>query len=156
MNPDWDYVCFTDDLSIGNENNSNWKLRPLVFTKLDPVRNQRWHKLHAHTLFPEYEYSLWIDSNIDILTPAVFEDVYTAIENKQKIAIAPHPARDCIYDEIDACLLLKKDEPKLMNSQIEVMKKDGFPAHFGLFETNIMLRKHGDKVIQKAMKDWWS
>lgn len=156
MNPDWDYVCFTDELSIGNENNSSWKLRPLAYTKLDPVRNQRWHKLHAHTLFPEYEYSLWIDSNIDVLTPAVFEDVYAAIKNKQKIAIAPHPARDCIYDEIDACLLLKKDDPKLMNSQIEAMKKDGFPAHFGLFETNIMLRKHSDKVIQKAMKDWWS
>lgn len=155
MNPDWDYVCFTDDLTIANDNNSLWQLRPLVYTKLDPVRNQRWHKLHAHSLFPEYEYSLWIDSNIDILTPAVFDDVYTAIENKQQISIAPHPERDCLYDEMQACIDHKKDTLENMHSQIENYKTAGFPSHYGLFETNIMFRSHNSSKIMKVMNDWW-
>ncbi len=154
-NPDWDYVCFTDDLSIANENNSHWQLRPLQYTKLDNTKNQRWHKLHPHLLFPDYEYSLWVDSNLDIMSPAVFEDVYMAINNAHTISIAPHPERDCLYDEMQACLDQKKDTLENMNPQIDKYKKDGFPAHYGLFETNIMLRKHNLKQVKKVMNEWW-
>lgn len=154
-NPDWDYVCFTDDLSIANETNSNWQLRPLQYTKLDNTKNQRWHKLHPHELFPEYEYSLWVDSNIDVLTPAVFQDVYQAIYSDQTISIALHPDRDCLYDEMQACLEHKKDTPENMRPQVDKFKKDGFPAHYGLFETNIMLRKHNLSKVKKVMNDWW-
>ena len=63
-NPNWDYVCFTDDLSMENP---SWEIRSLFFDKLDNVRKQRWHKLHPHMLFPEYEKSIWIDANINVL-----------------------------------------------------------------------------------------
>lgn len=154
-NLDWDYVCFTDDLSIANENNSNWQLRPLQYTKLDNTKNQRWHKLHPHIIFPEYEYSLWVDSNLDVMSPAIFQDVDNAIDKGKSISIAPHPDRDCIYDEMQACLELKKDILKNMLPQIEKFKKNGFPAHYGLFETNIMLRRHNLSKVKKIMNDWW-
>ena len=153
--PDWDYVCFTDDLSISNENNKHWQLKPLQYIKLNHTKNQRWHKLHPYELFPDYEYSLWMDSNIDILSPSFFKDVYGAIESDERISIAPHPDRDCIYDEMQACLDHKKDTLENMQLQIDLFKKDKFPTHFGLFETNILLRKHNDLAVKKIMEDWW-
>lgn len=154
-NPDWDYVCFTDSPEIINPQNSQWSFRPLVFSKLDDVRNQRWHKVHAHELFPDYEISLWIDANLDILKPDVFNDVTKAINDKQIFAAAPHFSRDCIYDEWVACQKLKKDDPQIMRSQIELIRKDHYPAHYGLFETNLIYRKHHDKKLVAAMLEWW-
>lgn len=155
INPDWDYVCFTDNPYILERKFKSWKVKKLKFDKLDPTRNNRWHKLHPHLLFPEYEMSLWVDSNVDILSPQVFADVDSAIDSGEAMSIAPHPERDCIYDEILACIEHGKDSPENMWPQIEKFKKDGFPSHYGLFETNVLLRKHNLRKVQKVMDDWW-
>jgi glycosyltransferase involved in cell wall biosynthesis len=155
IDQDWDYICFSDDLSIGNENNSSWQIRPLFFDKLDNVRNQRWHKLHPHILFPEYEKSIWIDGNLDVLNEGLFDDVQKIVENRQLMSIPPHPKRTCIYDEFEACIVMGKDDPSVMREQIDLIRKDAFPENLGLFETSIVFRIHNDKRIIKAMDDWW-
>ena len=56
--PDWDYVLFTDNenlIKLGKY--EHWNIKPLVFNKLTNVKNSRWHKVNAHILFPEYDYS---------------------------------------------------------------------------------------------------
>jgi len=155
MHPDWEYVCFSDNLSIRNWNNTKWDIRPLRFGETDPVRNQRWHKLHPHVLFPEYGISLWVDGNVDILDAGVFDDVGRVVREKRSIAASNHPMRDCLYDELDACIELRKDDIDVMKGQIDLMRRDGFPTHYGLFETNILFRRHGDATVKKAMEDWW-
>jgi hypothetical protein len=154
-NTEWDYVCFTDDLSIKNNSNSLWEIRPILFDKLDDVRNQRWHKLNPHLLFPEYEMSIWVDANVDVISKDLFDDVGIVIDKKKKMAIPIHPARKCIYDEFDVCIAIGKDKEDTMKKQAEMIKKEGFPEEQGLFETNIIYREHGfDKVIA-VMNEWW-
>ncbi len=155
IRPDWDYVCFTDDPSIKNNHNSSWRIKPLVFDELDNVRNNRWHKLHPHILFPEHERSVYVDSNINFLNDELFIDINIAIKESRKISLAPHFSRKCIYDELDACLKFEKDDPKIMKGQIDLIRKEGFPANHGLFENNIMYREHHDKDVIKIMNDWW-
>jgi len=155
ISPDWDYVCFTDNQSIRNNNNLSWNMRSLSFDRLDGSRNQRWHKLHPHTLFPDYQNSFWVDANIDILKKDVFDDVDNAMGKGDLISIALHPFRNCIYEELDACIERGKDDSEVMREQVGIMKKDGFPRRNGLFETNLIFRKHNDKKVIKIMEDWW-
>lgn len=155
IDPYWDYICFTDNLSIRNEHNFKWEIRKISFDKLDNVRNQRWHKLHPHVLFPEYENSIWVDGSIDICGKSVFNDVDTAINDTRPISIGPHPKRDCVYDEWDVCIKKGKDDELVMKRQIDLMKKKGFPSHVGLFETSIIYRKNHDLTIKKLMDEWW-
>jgi len=155
VNPDWDYVCFTNNIGIANIKNSTWKIMPLVFDKLDNVRNNRWHKLHPHCLFPEYKYSLYLDANIDILKSDFFDDINKAIAEKRKLSIAPHPERNCIYDELAACIRLGKDDEAVMKKQVELFRQDGFPEKQGLFENGMMFREHNDKEVVAVMEDWW-
>ena len=49
----------------------------------------------------------------------------------------------------------RKDRPKYVNPQINKIKNDGFPEHYGLSENNILIRKHKDPTIIKFMKKWW-
>lgn len=155
VNSGWDYVCFTDNLNIRSDENSKWEIRPLVFSTLDEVRNQRWHKLHPHILFPEYEESLWVDGNINIINNGVFDDIELVKSRGKAISIPKHPERNCLYDELKACILYHKDNEELMKKQINLIRKEKFPENFGLFETNIIYRKHDGLNLVKIMEDWW-
>jgi len=155
IDPKWDYVCFSDDASINDIVDLSWKIKPLVFDALDNVRNQRWHKLHPHILFPEYEKSIYIDGNLNLLNRGLFNDVEKAIKESRKMSIAPHSERDCLYDEFAECIVLGKDNKEVMEKQRELIEKDGFPKRNGLFETNIIYREHHDDKIIAVMNDWW-
>ncbi|AAM71460.1 MAG TPA: DUF616 domain-containing protein [Chlorobaculum sp.] len=155
ISPEWDYVCFSDDMGINNEKNAQWEIRPLRFEKLDDVRNQRWHKLHPHLLFPESGLSLWVDGNVDILDGEIFHDIDRALNANLLIAPSLHPERNCIYDEFDACRQLGKDDPDVMGRQEYLIKKDGFPKAKGLFETNIIFRCHSHPMVITIMEEWW-
>ena len=89
ISSDWDYVCFSDNMGIKNKKNSQWIIRPLCFDKLDNARNQRWHKIHPHILFPEYEVSLWVDGNVDILNSKIFSDIEMALKKNYLICSFP-------------------------------------------------------------------
>lgn len=155
VNNDWDYFCFTDNLSIKNNNNSSWEIKPLIFKKMDNIRNNRWHKLHPHLLFPEYERSVYVDTNINFLSDKIFDDINSAIKESKKISLGIHPNRNCVYDELAACLKFEKDDHEIMKEQVDLIRKDGFPENYGLFENNIIYREHHDKDVIKIMKDWW-
>jgi hypothetical protein len=155
VDDNWDYVCFTDDLSISSVGNSSWHIRPLHFAKCDNIRNQRWHKIHPHILFPEYQSSVWLDGNVNILDRHIFTDFDKAINEHRLASIAPHPERNCVYDEFIACVELGKDDERILNKQLSLIKKFGYPKRNGLFETNVIYRDHHNYRISEVMKDWW-
>lgn len=156
-NPKYDYVLFTDSPKLlKHKTYLWWQIRPLAFSEKDSVRNARWHKLHPHVLFPEYTHSVWVDSNVQISGMNVYTLIDKHIRAHHKIAISLHPERDCIYDEANECIMTSKDNPDLINRQMSILRKDGFPAHAGLYETNLLLRRHMDPQIMDLCEQWWS
>jgi hypothetical protein len=155
IDPRWEYVCFTDDLTLKNKDNFLWQIKPLVFDELDHIRNQRWHKLHPHILFPKYKRSVWVDANMNILKKDIYEDIDRAINKKSKMSMAPHPVRNCLYDEFLVCIDLGKDNRNVIEKQLQLIKEDGFPNKQGLYETGIIYREHHDKQVISVMNDWW-
>lgn len=152
----FDYVLFTDNAKLLKKKRFLWwQIKPLAFSKTDNVRNARWHKTHPHILFPEYKYSVWMDSNIQISGPAIYKLINKHIRANHKIAISLHPHRDCIYDEAAACIADGKDNPDLINTQMQILRADKYPEHNGLYETNVLLRRHNDAKIKKLCEQWW-
>lgn len=156
MNKDWDYICFTND-DIKSKLNGGWEIFPLEYDKLDHVRNQRWHKLHPHILLPDYKYSLWVDANLEIKSEKVFQDVARTLSSNPKglMAVSLHPKRDCIYQEAIACKKYAKGSSEVIDKQIQLIKKRGFPKHAGLFETGVIFRYHNNPEVIKLMESWW-
>ena len=58
--PGVDFVCFTDH----DVKRKVWQLRNPVHREKNALLTARWHKLHPHELFPDYDYSLWVDGNV--------------------------------------------------------------------------------------------
>lgn len=154
VNPDWDYVCFSD-LDLSSNKNKSWTIKPLIFDKLDATRNNRWHKLNPHLALPEYEHSVYIDANAEVVSKAFFDMIDNVIHNDGLIALSKHPDRDCIYDELQACIDLSKDDPTVMNQQIKYIKESGYPAHNGLYANFLIYRQHTNSQVIVAMDKWW-
>ena len=86
----------------------------------------------------------------------MFADIDRAMDDSCLISVAPHPERNCIYDELIVCVALGKDDEGVMRKQVDLIRSAGFPEKNGLFETNIIYRDHHDYQVIEVMKDWWS
>lgn len=150
----WDYVCFTDNKEyIEKKQVGIWEIRPLMFSELDNTRNNRWHKTHPHILFPQYEESVYIDANINILTSKFFDLVN--ITDKD-IMLPSHSSKIDLYKELMWARDMEFDNPESLDIQYEIMNSSGFPENYGLFENNIIYRKHNNPEIVEMMEEWWN
>ena len=155
INPNCDYVCFTDDEKLIKKSYVGpWKIEKLQFSELDNGKNNRWHKMHPHLLFPNYNNSIYIDANVNFKTDKIFEYI-RALPSDCFIALSPHPERDCIYDEAEIVLEGKLDKPEKVYPLMEKYRAEGFPKHFGLAENNVIFRHHNHPECIKLMDEWW-
>ena len=119
----------------------------------DPVFKNRWCKMHPDKLFPDYEYSIYLDSNFLIvsdLTP------FVGALSDYPVAMFGHKNRDCVYEEIKACILKEKDRPEALRAHEAELRRLGVPAHGGLLEAPVIVRRHHDPRCLRLMETWWT
>ncbi|MDD2534881.1 MAG: DUF616 domain-containing protein, partial [Eubacteriales bacterium] len=154
----WDYVCFTDDPNLTSD---FWDIRLLPNNQAiasglpapDPQRQSREPKIRPHLFFPEYEASLYLDANLLIIG-----DIEAYIHTYQRhspMLCVKHGERDCIYEELHACLEGRRDDPSLMIRQVERYRLAGMPAHFGLAVGSFIYREHNQPKVIDLMELWW-
>ena len=123
---------------------------------LDKIRKARYIKLHPHELFPDYEYSLWIDGNVCVMAD-IIPMLLAMIQSGKKMGCHLHPHRNRLKTEAKAISSLKrKVDPEKMMQQVSDYYRKGYADECSIFETTVLLRKHNDKNVQKIMSDWWS
>ncbi len=150
-----DFFIVTD-MKISRE--SAWKKIDIhsieATVHLDNTRKARYIKTHPHVLFPQYEYSIWIDSNFKAV--ANLSKFIKYIGKGVPFASNWHPHRNCVYTEARACILAEKDNKDILERQMEKYRDEGMPRAFGLIETNLIVRKHMDEKCVQLMEDWWN
>ena len=118
------------------------------------MHNTRKIKILAHNYLKEYDYSVWVDANIRILdNPKILLNRY--LINNDLAAYTHSEGRTCIYLEAEACIKLNKDDPIIIVNQMNKYRSQGYPEFNGLVVTGVLLRKHNDPNIIKAMEMWW-
>ncbi|MDP6958559.1 MAG: glycosyltransferase, partial [Planctomycetota bacterium] len=148
---EWDYVCFTDEDVPGEHVYEIRRFEP----GYDFTRRARYIKTHPHEFFPNYEYSVWLDSNFMIRGPFLENSVQDRINRNVLITGCPHPQRTCLYEELESCIMRAKDDVTTMSKQVEQYRKEGMPRNYGLIETNILIRKHNDTDMIAFNEAWW-
>lgn len=155
------YILFTD-AAHGNAtktlrqsaNGTQWELLPLRWKdgRGDNRRTARWHKANSH-LVCDTPHSVWIDGSQRIKTIAIAAQLVQA-HAQHGIATFRHPERTCIYQEMRACVRLRKDNPSLMQNQIAKYRKEGYPAYHGLVETACVIRDNSP-ATRRFNELWW-
>ena len=152
----YDYICFSND--IKEERVGVWQIRPIPFKHKDKARLSRYVKILPHRALEDYEWSLWMDANIQITKKEFYSIVDSKIAEGGKIYQVTHclPPCDCTYEEIKFADLGGRSGLYKTFLQYWHLKRNGFPTHWGLFENNFILRKHLDPQVRKISEEWWA
>jgi hypothetical protein len=156
INFDFDYICFTDnERLLKMPYYGVWSIRPLQYKELDNTRNNRWHKLHPHILFSDYEESVYIDSNIDIKNDYLFSILELENDCEISLKIPIHSKTNCVYKECKRVIKYRRENKCDTYKTEYLLRKESFPANYGMTENSIIYRKHNNKIIIEMMDMWW-
>ena len=97
MDERFDFILFTNEIS--GHKAGVWQIRPIEYKNKDNTRICRYIKTHPGSLLPDYEVSVWIDSNIQILSKEFYDRIVELDETGILISCMSHPERKCIYEE---------------------------------------------------------
>ncbi|WP_051275403.1 glycosyltransferase [Aestuariibacter salexigens] len=151
INPDWDYVCFTDNPDITSD----------VFTVKcvsprfeNTTKNARMIKILSHLFLIGYDISLWIDGSVKLRGRNINELIENNL-SEHYISLHRHVKRACVYEEQEACALAQKDGAEILAKQVEFYRIEGMPADAGLFETAEIARIQASQEVQRLNSLWW-
>lgn len=144
-----DYICFTDDASLKSK---VWRIVH-VDSFLPPNIMNRIYKINPHKYLEEYEESLYIDSNIRVLSK--LDIIFSKYSECCQIAAPLHNIRCCIYSEAKEVVKKGKASESDVYAQLEKYRNDGYPTNNGLAEMNIIFRKHMNTEVIQLMQFWW-
>lgn len=151
----YDYICFSNDIKEAKI--GVWNIRDIPFECDDNILLSRYSKLLPHEVLGDYDYSVWIDANIQVTNGDFYKIIDSKISTGGKIFQVNHifPPCDCAYEEVKYAYMLVRCSFLDAARQCIHLKKEGFPHHWGLFENNIILRKHNDPLVRKISVEWW-
>ncbi len=153
INPDFDYFLFSND--IPEESVGVWRIKKIPYDNEDKKRIASWVKTHPEQLLPDYDASVCIDANIQITGTEFYDRIEELVQKKVLISSMWHNERDCIYDEAAAVAIYALDNEKTIITWLHKIVKEGYPAHNGLYELNVLYRIHNNSVIKNFDSLWW-
>lgn len=152
-----DYYIFTDQKV---DEHSAWKKVELTqeqnnnLAQMTGVEKNRFFKMLGYQQFSDYEYSIYIDTNMEIYYDLSKLDIYADIDSG--IAMYNHPARGCIYNEAKVCVISGKANKKDVKVQMKKYRELGMPENYGMCECNVIVRKTASEQCRKLMHEWWT
>ena len=149
----FDYFCFSND--IEKETIGVWKVRKFEGDFPSKQIESRYPKMHPSTVLPEYGYSVYMDANIRIETADFYEAVMQKVDAGIELSGVKHPFRNCSYVEGYVVFTYGLDKFSTIVKEMKFIRKEGLPRRFGMFEANIILRRHDSEKVRKQCEMWW-
>ena len=141
INPEFDYVCFTDNPDLISD---FWEIRLMDDLDLNKNDKIRYYKILSHKYLKEYDYSFWFDSDI-VINGNLAELINQNTINKDLIAFKHEQ-----YDNIS-----KYPHSNELTSKINHYLSEGYPRGNDLARTNVLFRNHNNQDVTDLMKKWY-
>ena len=153
IDPNCDYYIITErEVEAG----SIWKKLDVDMSVVKGYSNRkknRYFKMHAYELFPDYKYCIYIDANIVIY--GELSKLIKYINPVTGLGIHNMPNRGNIYEEIFARSLIDPRDIGILNRQKIDYISQGYDGAEGMFECNVLAMMNSLKCTE-IMKRWWN
>lgn len=151
----FDFLCFVGKGEKTSDYDGVWRIIEIPLTFGDTAIDSRYPKILPHEFLQDYDYSIWIDANIEITGPALYEAVRKKISEGVEYCGVSHPWRKSIYKETLKCLRLRLISFPMAYRTLAWLLKEHMPFNYGLYENNLILRKHNSPSIIALDQLWW-
>ncbi len=153
INPAWDYICFTDNRNLlAKKWVGIWQIKPLVYSQSTASNNNRYHKFFPHKILPQYQASVYIDANVNVLTDKLSK---TIASRTGTFLLPKHFRNNCIYQELKSIVEDGKDTFEHMEVLRQKYETEHMPHELGFTENNVIYRVHADETLHPLMEQWW-
>ncbi len=149
----FDYILFSND--IKEKEVGVWIIKPIPYSNPIQTKIARWVKTHPEELLPEYEASLWMDSNIIITAAYAYDRVAELQSQNASLSTMKHHRRDCVYDELFELLCCRAEHENVVLRWGSKLRKEDYPQGNGLCETGVFFRNHKDDRVAEFDAFWW-
>jgi hypothetical protein len=155
-----DFICFTDQPLRSRV----WQVRKVEPpVSGDMTRSNRYYKILAHRVIPGYETSVYVDGNVQITGDVT--DLMATYLVGANLAVLDHRRWKALpltslREELRELVKMEQsgkhqEDADLMSRQAEAYFKEGFPDTGGLSWNMMLLRRHNEPDVVKAMEAWW-
>ncbi len=147
----YNFVLFSDTI----KQCEGWNVRPIPeeLKKYDSSEINRYVKFHPASFF-DTDYSLYIDGNVKLVAGiSSFLDINVC---ECGLWMFDHPSRNCIFQEADACMKIRKGNEAGIVNQITRYKKEGMPRNYGLKEATVILTDLKNHTAHSLLDEWWN
>lgn len=148
------FIQFVPKGAKTQDRNGVWKVEELPVGWPDPIITSRFPKLCPHSVLEDYEYSLWIDGNVRIADPKIYDICLELMKEDVQYAGIRHLQRDCVYDECERVLKNGRENVWRLLRIVHYLHKNGLQRHAGLMENNVIFRKHNDPAVVEFDRLW--
>mgnify|MGYP000918094738 CR=1 FL=1 len=143
----WEYTCFTNNKEIFSNKNTAWNV---IYMDLPTTKHQREIKINPSKFF-NYDLCIWIDGSIRINCNL---NEFVQKNHLQHFTTLLHPHRNCVYEEAETCIKLKKDDRLIISEQMYDYRKAGFPRDRGMIGSGLIIRTRSNENDDFCFK-WW-
>lgn len=148
--PNWDFFFFTDNPNL--HSNYFQIVNVSRHPELDPNRDAKQYKLLPHKYFPDYDYSIWIDSSIALLPmfPKLAAEMF-----QYPAALFKHPERQSIYAEAEVIRKHGLADLKRLRNQMATYERENYPDTNPLAAGGVLFRHHNLPAIREFNELWF-
>ena len=146
-----DYICFTNNKNISSK---DYKMI-YIEEDLDNLTLARKVKILGYKYLSNYDITIWMDGAIEIVNPILkFIDEQCELDKYDMVGFK-HQLRDCIYDEINECVRVGKENIENAKKLERLLIESKYPKHNGLIESSVLVRKNIPSV-NDLMDHWFN
>lgn len=159
VSPGCRYICFSDDPQ--KVRSRFWEavaLQDLEPSVKEATRRSRRPKIMPHQYLEDADLSIWVDGNLTIRGD-LNEFAELALSGGHSLAFFEHPERArnwTIWDAQQNCIRLGKDDPDVINAQMEGYRREGFKGDRPIPTCAVIVRRHNDPPVVRTMELWWA
>lgn len=118
----------------------------------DSAKKNRYCKINAHKIFPQYRYSIYFDGNIRLKNNVIQK--IDELPRTRITALGIHSV-NCVYKETMRAIELGRVNREIALKQIEKYWLEGMPENFGSVACGLLIREHNNSICKKIMEEWW-
>lgn len=154
VTPGWRYICVGDQ----HIDSRVWEFRKapdrLLAATDCPKRRSSLTKIHHQEFLPEdYDILMCGDACLGIHC-----DLDSFLEEflppGAELSVARHWGRDCVYDEAEAVVNLRLDDPHLVGTQMKQYMAQGFPRGRGLYANRVVIKDLRSLRLRRFLEIW--
>ena len=145
-----DYYLFTNNHNITSD---TWNVIYIENEGFDNQRLSRKIKMLGHPdINDKYDVFVWMDASV-VWKDSILSFVEKYLKKNNFVAFK-HSYRNCIYDEANECVRMRKDTKESITKHVRFLRKEGYPENYGLCEMTVFIRRK-DELVSKTMKLWF-